>query len=89
MDNENYILITGWMVNELKLKGSELFVYALIYGFSQDGIYNEISANTGKNADNLESSKRELLRYGTSGNMLRISSLRSSSGFANTCIKRS
>lgn len=37
MDNENYILITGWMVNELKLKGSELFVYALIYGFSQDG----------------------------------------------------
>lgn len=37
MDNENYILITGWMVNELELKGSELLVYALIYGFSQDG----------------------------------------------------
>ena len=37
MDNENYILITGWMVNDLQLKGSELYVYALIYGFSQDG----------------------------------------------------
>ena len=37
MNNENYILITGWMANELDLKGSELFVYALIYGFSQDG----------------------------------------------------
>lgn len=37
IDNDNYILITGWMVNELELSGSELFVYALIYGFSQDG----------------------------------------------------
>lgn len=37
MDNENYIFITGWMVKELNLKGSELLVYALIYGFSQDG----------------------------------------------------
>lgn len=36
VDNENYITIMGWMVNELDLKGSELFVYALIYGFSQD-----------------------------------------------------
>lgn len=35
--NENYIHISGWMVNELKLKGNELLVYALIYGFSQDG----------------------------------------------------
>lgn len=25
------------MVNELKLKGAELIVYAIIYGFSQDG----------------------------------------------------
>lgn len=35
--NENYIVIHGWMVNELELKGNELLVYALIYGFSQDG----------------------------------------------------
>jgi hypothetical protein len=35
--DENYILIQGWMVNELKLKGNELLIYAIIYGFSQDG----------------------------------------------------
>lgn len=33
--NENYITIQGWMVNELKLKGNELMIYAIIYGFSQ------------------------------------------------------
>lgn len=33
--NENYIVIQGWMVNDLKLKGNELMVYAVIYGFSQ------------------------------------------------------
>lgn len=35
INNENYILIQGWMVNELKLKGNELLIYAIIYGFSQ------------------------------------------------------
>ena len=33
--NDNYIVIQGWMVNELNLKGNELMVYAIIYGFSQ------------------------------------------------------
>ena len=33
--NENYILIQGWMINELGLKGNELMVYAIVYGFSQ------------------------------------------------------
>ena len=33
--NENFIVIHGWMVNELNLKGNELLVYAIIYGFSQ------------------------------------------------------
>lgn len=37
MKNENYINIQGWMINELKLKGNELVLYAIIYGFSQDG----------------------------------------------------
>ena len=36
--NENYIMISGWMIKELNLKGNELLVYAIIYGFSQDGI---------------------------------------------------
>lgn len=33
--NENHIVIHGWMVNELDLKGNELLIYAVIYGFSQ------------------------------------------------------
>lgn len=37
--NDNYIVIQGWMVNELQLKGNELMVYAIIYGFSQDGVH--------------------------------------------------
>ena len=32
---ENYIMISGWMVCDLGLKGNELLVYAIIYGFSQ------------------------------------------------------
>ena len=36
LDN-NYFQITGWMLNRLKLKGTALNVYAIIYGFSQDG----------------------------------------------------
>ena len=35
ISNENYITIQGFMVNELKLKGNELLVYAIVYGFSQ------------------------------------------------------
>ena len=35
MDRDNYIVIQGWMVTELGLKGNELLIYALIYGFSQ------------------------------------------------------
>lgn len=31
-----YIHLTGWMVEKLKLKGNELIVFALIYGFSQE-----------------------------------------------------
>ena len=35
MKNENYIVVQGWMRNELQLKGNDLLVYAIIYGFSQ------------------------------------------------------
>jgi len=37
MNDTGYINIQGWMINRLKLKGNELILYALIYGFSQDG----------------------------------------------------
>ena len=33
--DSNYFQINGWMVNQLKLSGNELMVYAIIYGFSQ------------------------------------------------------
>ena len=35
MKNENYIVIQGWMRNTLQLKGNDLLVYAIIYGFTQ------------------------------------------------------
>lgn len=35
--SDNYINIQGFMRTELKLTGNDLLVYAIIYGFSQDG----------------------------------------------------
>lgn len=35
--NSSSFVIQGFMINELHLKGIELFVYAIIYGFSQGG----------------------------------------------------
>lgn len=32
---DNYVNIQGWMITELELKGNELMIYAIIYGFSQ------------------------------------------------------
>lgn len=37
VNDNNFIAIQGWMRTKLNLKGYELIVYALIYGFSQDG----------------------------------------------------
>lgn len=36
VNNDGYINIQGWMVSDLGLKGNELLIYAIIYGFSQD-----------------------------------------------------
>lgn len=35
VNRDNYIVLQGWMLTELELKGNELIVYACIYGFSQ------------------------------------------------------
>lgn len=35
VNKENYVVIQGWMLTDLQLKGNELVVYACIYGFSQ------------------------------------------------------
>lgn len=35
VQNCNFIVIHGWMITELNLKGNALLIYAIIYGFSQ------------------------------------------------------
>lgn len=37
MRSTDYILIQGWMINDLGLKGNALLIFAIIYGFSKDG----------------------------------------------------
>ena len=37
INDDNYYQIQGWMINRLGLKGVPLSVFAIIYGFSQDG----------------------------------------------------
>ena len=37
LKNDSYVLIQGWMVNKLGLSGNDLLIYAIIFGFSQDG----------------------------------------------------
>lgn len=37
VEDNNYYQISGWMLNQLGLKGTNLLVYAIVYGFSQDG----------------------------------------------------
>ena len=36
-NNKDYIVVQGWMINDLNLNGNELLAYALIYGFTKDG----------------------------------------------------
>lgn len=56
--DNNYIVIQGFMISELCLKGNELLVYAIIYGFSQDednwftGSLNYIMSAIGCNSKN-------------------------------------
>ena len=35
VNEKNYIVVQGWMLTELHLKGNELLIYACIYGFTQ------------------------------------------------------
>lgn len=35
VNRDNFIVIQGWMLTDLNLKGNELIIYACIYGFSQ------------------------------------------------------
>lgn len=44
MKDGNYYTVYGWMINRLKLKGTTLQLYAVIYGFSENG-ENECSGS--------------------------------------------
>lgn len=35
--DSNYVVIQGWMLTRLGLKGNDLLIYAVIYGFTQNG----------------------------------------------------
>lgn len=37
MKDENFFVVHGWMLKRLNLKGNDLIIFAIIYGFSQDG----------------------------------------------------
>lgn len=37
MNSDYYVTVQGWMVQRLKLQKNDLIIYAIIYGFSQDG----------------------------------------------------
>ena len=56
LKDENYINIQGWMVTKLGLKGNALLIYAIIYGFSQDG-ESMYTGTQGYLADWISSSK--------------------------------
>lgn len=34
--SDSFVLIQGWMVTDLKLKGLDLLIFAIIYSYSQD-----------------------------------------------------
>ena len=38
LPSDSYVVIQGYMCNEMGLKGNDLLVYALINGFTQDGV---------------------------------------------------
>lgn len=63
MDNVkdgNYINIQAFMIRDLNLKGNELLVYAVIYGFSQDG-KNVFNGSLQYLADWTNSTKRAVI----------------------------
>lgn len=57
----NYICVEGWMRSQLGLKGNELLIYAIIYGFSQaeSQVY---SGTAGYLAEWTGQSKRNVMR---------------------------
>lgn len=59
---DNYIVIQGWMLTELSLKGNELLVYAIIYGFSQSGDSQRYTGSLQYLADWTNSTKQGVMK---------------------------
>ena len=58
--DENYIVIAGFMINRLNLKGNELLIYAIIYGYSKsDG--NRFTGSLQYLSDWTNSSKQSIM----------------------------
>jgi uncharacterized phage protein (TIGR02220 family) len=57
INSDSYIVVQGWMITELNLKGNELLVFAIIHGFSQDNA-GEFTGSLQYLADWTNSSKR-------------------------------
>ena len=59
--DNNFFVVHGWMLNRLGLKGNELQVYAIIYGFSQTN-GNEFTGSLQYLADWTNASTRTIMR---------------------------
>ena len=60
MKDGNYYTVYGWMINQLKLKGTTLQLYAVIYGFSENG-ENECSGSLAYLAETTGCTKQTVL----------------------------
>lgn len=58
---DSYIVIQGWMLTDLKLKGNELMVYAIVYGFSKDADGQYFTGSLQYIVDWTNSTKRTVL----------------------------
>lgn len=68
--NENFVVILGFMINDLHLKGNELLIYAIIYGFCQEegqeftGSLKYLSQWTGASKSTIMSTLKSLVDKG-------------------------
>ena len=59
-NKKSFFTISRWMVSELHLSGNDLLVYALVYGFSQDG-KSKFYGSAQYIANNIGTSRRSVM----------------------------
>lgn len=70
MNRDNYYQVSGWMILDLGLSGINLSIYAIVYGFSQDGqswftgSYKYLTQWTGKSKPTVIKSVNSLVEDG-------------------------